>query len=80
MNEIYLKGRKIEKSDIKKVYLEVGKSLQVGNATVKRKSRDTYTLSSGGRVRFGTRDQINEDLKFLREWGTLPPSRAHEWA
>ena len=67
-----------------KVKLKVGGSELVsfpfGDATVKKKSRDTYTLSYGGRVRFGTMNQINEDLKFLREWGTLPPSRAHEWA
>lgn len=60
---------------IKITDIEIGKTKEFGNFSVMRKKKNTFILSNvkgGPRNRWGTINQINEDLQYALENGKLP--------
>lgn len=64
--------------------MKIGEQKEItahGNtAIMKRISQDTYVLKRNGQVRFGTLDQIREDIAHFQETAALPASKAYLWA
>ncbi len=64
--------------------LAVGEKVDVNGGYVKRVTtqRDSYVLhalDNRQRSRWGTVEQIAEDVAYIEQWGVLPPANGKPW-